>query len=72
MKRHKIFIPEGRGLIKGWDLLAAKLRELGIKEKTKIKRNVGGTNELRDARTVRVVEDGNKGNPSQGRSLLRP
>ena len=71
MKRHKIFIPEGRGLIKGRDLLAAKLRELGIKEKTKIKRNVGGTNELRDARTGRVVEDGNKGNPSQGRSLLR-
>ena len=70
-KRHKIFIPEGRGLIKGWDLLTAKLRELGIKEKTKIKRNVGEINELRDVRMIRVVEDGNKGNPSQGRSFAK-
>ena len=68
-KRHKIFIPEVRGLIKGWDLLAVKLRELSIKEKIEVKRNVGETNELRDARTVKVVEDGNKGNPSQGRSF---
>ena len=30
-KKHKIFIPEGRGLIKGWVLLVDKLRELGIK-----------------------------------------
>ena len=30
-KRHKIFIPEGRGLIKGWALLVDKLRELGVK-----------------------------------------
>ena len=33
-KEHKIFVPESRGLIKGWDLLTAKLRELGIKMKT--------------------------------------
>ena len=32
-KRHKIFIPEERGLIKGWVVLADKLRELGIKGK---------------------------------------
>ena len=30
-KKHGIFIPESRGLIKGWVLLADKLRELGIK-----------------------------------------
>ena len=30
-KKHGIFIPESRGLIKGWMLLADKLRELGIK-----------------------------------------
>ena len=33
-KRHKIFILEGRGLIKSWDMLVAKLTELGIKGKT--------------------------------------
>ena len=33
-KRHKIFIPKDRRLIKGWDLLVAKLTELGIKGKT--------------------------------------
>ena len=30
-KKHKKFIPEGRGLIGGWHLLVEKLRELGIK-----------------------------------------
>ena len=29
-KRHKIFIPKGRGLIKGRDLVTAKFRELGL------------------------------------------
>ena len=33
-KRHKIFILEGQGLIKGWDMLVAKLTKLGIKGKT--------------------------------------
>ena len=30
-KKHRIFISEVRGLIKGWVLLADKLRELGFK-----------------------------------------
>ena len=30
-KRHMLFFPEGRGLFKGWALLAEKIRGLGIK-----------------------------------------
>ena len=41
-KRHKRFIPEGRGLIKGWTLLADKLRELGIKGTIDERKNKGG------------------------------
>ena len=32
-KRHKLFIPEGRGFLKGWTLLAVKLRGLMLREK---------------------------------------
>ena len=32
-REHKLFILEGQGFMKGWDLLTAKLRDLGIKEK---------------------------------------
>ena len=45
-KRHKIFIPEGRGLIKGWTLLADKLRELGIKGMIDERKNKGETKEM--------------------------
>ena len=33
-KRHRLFFPKGRGLIKGWKLLGEKLKDLGIKGKT--------------------------------------
>ena len=36
-KRHKIFFPEGMGLVKGWSILAEKSRALGIKGKQKEK-----------------------------------
>ena len=29
-KRYKIFFPEGKGLINGWNLLIEKLRALGL------------------------------------------
>ena len=32
-KKHRIFFPEGKGLIKGWALLVEKFRELGVKGK---------------------------------------
>ena len=32
-KRHKIFFLEDKGLVKGWSILAGKLRALGIKGK---------------------------------------
>ena len=37
-KRHWLFFPEGKGLIKGWALLAEVLRGLDIKTNTKEKR----------------------------------
>ena len=45
-KRHKIFIPEGWGMIKQWKQLAAKLRGLGIKGKVGERRKELGTEEL--------------------------
>ena len=30
-KRHKLFFPEGRGLFKGWSLLAKKIQGLGLR-----------------------------------------
>ena len=37
-KRHKIFIPEGKGLVRGWEVLAEKLQELGTVERQLEKR----------------------------------
>ena len=37
-KRHKIFIPEGKGLVRGWEVLAEKLQELGTIERQPEKR----------------------------------
>ena len=31
-KRHRLFFPEGRGFLKGWSLLAEKLRGLGLRK----------------------------------------
>ena len=33
-KRHKIFLPKGKGLIKGWDLLTENLSALGARMET--------------------------------------
>ena len=30
-KKHRLFFPEGRGFVKGWSLLAEKIRGLGLK-----------------------------------------
>ena len=38
-KRHKIFISEGRGLIKGWAVLVYKLKEFGTKGKIDERKN---------------------------------
>ena len=69
-KRHKIFILEGRGLIKGWDMLVAKLTELGIKGKTEERRDVVGNKELLATQERRVIEDKNEGNLFWGRSFV--
>ena len=45
-KRHKIFFLEGKGLVKGWSILAGKLRALGIKgksEEKEVEKTKGGT-----------------------------
>ena len=59
-KRHKIFILEGRGLLKGWDLLTAKFRELGVQEKTNEKRD-GNKARENDAKDVNLDDFGKKG-----------
>ena len=69
-KRHKIFILEGRGLIKSWDMLVAKLTELGIKGKTEERRDAVGNKELLATQERRVIEDKNEGNLLWGRSFV--
>ena len=69
-KRHKIFIPEGRGLIKGWVLLVAKLIELGIKGKTEERRDAVGNKELLATQERRVIEDENDGSLFPGKSFV--
>ena len=69
-KRHKIFIPKGRGLIQGWDLLVAKLTKLGIKGKTEERRDVVGNKELSATQERRVIEDKNEGSLFRGRSFV--
>ena len=70
-KRHKIFIPEGQGLIKGWDMLVAKLTELEIKGKTEERRDVVGNKELLATQERRVIEDKNEGSLFRGRSFVQ-
>ena len=36
-KRHKIFFRKGKGIVKGWSIIVEKLRELGVKERSKKK-----------------------------------
>ena len=36
-KRHNIIFLEGKGLVRGWDLVAKKLRELDVSKRQKIK-----------------------------------
>ena len=67
-KRHKIFIPKGRGLIQGWDLLSANFRELGLQEKTNEKRD-GNKAKVDDAKEVKLDEMGKKGIPTQKKSF---
>ena len=31
-KRHNVFLHEGKGIVKGWAIIAKKLHELGVKE----------------------------------------
>ena len=31
-KRHNVFFPEGKGIVKGWAIIMEKLQELGVKE----------------------------------------
>ena len=62
-QRHRIFIPEGRGLIKGWVLLADKLGKLGIKGKTREKREDIGIKEVLFKKVDRAVEGGKEGKP---------
>ena len=64
-KRHKIFIPEGRGLIKGWVVLADKLREFGIKGKLDERKNKGETKEMDEH-----VEGERKRSFPQGKSFV--
>ena len=68
--RHKNFILEGRGLIKGWDMLVTKLTELGIKGKREERRDVVGNKELLATQERRVIEDKNEGNLLWGRSFV--
>ena len=68
-KRHKIFIPEGRGLIKGWNLLAAKLRELRIKGKVGERSEEPSTAELQALRVDGLCEKERKENLHRGRSF---
>ena len=65
-KRHKIFILEGRGLIKGWVLLADKLKEFGIKGKIDERKNKGETNEMDEH-----IEGERKRSFPQGKSLSK-
>ena len=36
-KRYKLFIPEGRGFLKGWTLLVEKLRAIWVREKLEVR-----------------------------------
>ena len=59
-KKHNIFISEGQGLIKGWDLLTAKLRDLGIKEKLEEGRVDKEKKKLHVEKEIRGKEGENK------------
>ena len=54
--------------MKGWDLLTAKLRDLGIKEKLEEERVVVEHKECTE-KEIRAKEGGDKRTPFQGRSF---
>ena len=68
-KRHRIFMPKWRGLIKGWALLAEKLRELGIRGKIYV--CLRG-NEIKEAcvKEARVAEGDEEGRVIKGVSFV--
>ena len=68
-KRQEIFIPKGRGLIKGWDLLTTKLGKLGIKGEIEERRVDEGNKELHAEREVKVKEGENQGDTLSGKIL---
>lgn len=40
-KRHRVFIPKERGVVRGWLLLAERLKRLGITLPTEVKKMTG-------------------------------
>ena len=68
-KRHKIFILEGWGLIKGWALLADKLRELGFKGTGDEGKAKGGIKELVALEVDKSGGEERKRSTLQGRSF---
>ena len=63
-KRHRLIFAEGKGSVRGWDLLVEKLRALGIKE---IHEKMALRNQV-DSREVSPVRNSTSAEPGKPQS----
>ena len=59
-KRFCLVFPEGKGLVRGWFLLAQKLRALGISNPAMSKGDLGTSNSIKDGYRVKGKEKGKR------------